>query len=261
MSDFQLPPGLECDLGNLTAIDKRVGLDGSLLELARQGTEPLVQAIFSLPIHEEEDGKYAELPPCNFELPREKPIPKERPLTKWEQFAKEKGISKKRKDRLVFDETTAEYVPRYGKGSKNALDRDVILPHKENMGDDYNPFAERRKEKKQRIKDNKKKQGKNLHKASKSRSARIEPIQALDVSGVGPSGKKYLPKKGLKDTLAVAQRSTASAGRFDKKLSDEPKAKLQGRKKKDETIVGRKGLAAEKERSQKIAERILMGIK
>lgn len=258
MNGFQPPPGLEFDIGNLAAFDKRLGLEGSLIELATQGTEPLVQAIFSLPVHEEDDGKFVELPKCTFDLPREKPIPKERSLTKWEQFAKEKGISKKRRDRLVFDEATGEYVPRYGKGSKNALDRDVILPHKEGMGVDYNPFTEKRKEKKQRIKDNRKQQGKNLHRASKSREAQVKPIQALDVSDVGPSGKKYLPKKGLQDTLAIAQRSTASAGRFDEKLAKEPKIKLQGRKRKSETIVGKKALASEKERSQKIAERVLM---
>lgn len=261
MTESQPPPGLEFDLGNLTAFDKRVALEGSLIEQAAQGTEPLVQAIFSLPVREEDDGKFVELPKCTFNLPREKPIPKERSLTKWEQFAKEKGISKKRRDRLVFDEATGEYVPRYGNGSKNALDRDVVLPHKEGMGADYNPFIQKRKEKKQRIKSNKKKEGKNLHRVSKSQKAQVKPIQALDVSDVGPSGKRYLPKRGLKDTLTIAQRSTASAGRFDEKLAKEPKAKLQGRKRKGETVVGKKALVAEKEKSQKIAEKVLMDSK
>lgn len=261
MSGFQIPPGYELDLGNLTAFDKRVGLEGNLVDLATQGIEPLVHAVFSLPILESEDAKLVTLPNCESHLPRAKPIPKERAVTKWEKYAKEKGIQKKRRDRLVLDEATGEYVPRYGKGSKNALDRDVILPHKASMGDDYDPFAQKRKDKKQRIKENKKKQNSNLGRASKSRGAQIQPVHALDVGRAGPSGKKFLPKKGLKDSLSIAQRSTASAGRFDKKVANEPKAKLSGRKKKFQTIVDKKALGKEKERSQKIAERILMNRK
>lgn len=261
MNGFQPPPGYEIDLGNLAAFDKRVGLEGSFTEMATQGVEPLVHAIFSLPVTETEEAKLVELPKCAFQLPREKPIPKERGLTKWEQFSKEKGIQKKRRDRLVLDEATGEYVPRYGKGSKNALDKDVILPHKASMGDNYDPFAQKRKEKKQRIKDNKKKSGSNLNRAAKNRGAQIQPIHALDVGKAGPSGKKFLPKKGLKDSLSIVQRSTASAGRFDKKVANEPKPKLRGRKKKFETVTDKKALGKEKERSQKIAERILMGQK
>lgn len=261
MSSFQIPPGVELDLGNLTAFDRRIGLEGSLQEIATQGTEPLVQAIFSLPVNDTDDGKFVDMPDCEFELPREKPIPKERALTKWEKFAKEKGIQKKRRDRLVLDPATGEYVPRYGKGSKNSLDKDVILPHKEGMGDDYNPFHEKRKQKKKMVKDNKKKQGTNRNRASRGRSAQIQPLQALDVAKAGPSGKKYLPKSALKDSLAIAQRSTASAGRFDKKVANEPKLKMQGRKKKLETVANRKALGREKERSQKIADRILLGQK
>lgn len=261
MSSFQIPAGVELDLGNMTAIDRRIGLEGSLIELATQGTEPLLQALFSLPLNETDDGKFVDLPDGQFRLPREKPIPKERVLTKWEKFAKEKGIQKKRRDRLVLDPNTGEYVPRYGKGSKNSLDRDVVLPHKASRGDNYNPFAEKRKEKQKRIKDNKKKQLSNLGRAAKGRRAQIQPMQSLDVAKTGPSGKKYLPKSALKDSLSIAQRSTGSIGRFDKKVGNEPKLKVQGRKKKFVTIADKKALGVEKERSQKIAERILMGQK
>ncbi|CDF38667.1 ribosome biogenesis regulatory protein (RRS1) family protein [Chondrus crispus] len=261
MTTFQIPPGYEVDLGNLAAFDKRVGIEGTPVEVATQGVEPLVHAIFSLPVLESDEAKLVSLPNGAFHLPRAKPIPKERALTKWEKFAKEKGIQKRHRDRLVLDDATGEYVPRYGKGSKNALDRDVILPHKESMGEDYDPFAQKRKEKKQRIKENTKKHNSNLGRAAKGRRAQINPVHALDVGKAGPSGKKFLPKKGLKDSLAIAQRSTASAGRFDQKVTNEPKAKLQGRKKKFQTIVDKKALGKEKERSQKIAERILMGRK
>lgn len=257
MTGFEAPTGIELDLGNLTAFDKRI-YEGDEMENTTQAVQALVTAIFSLPAENTEGGKVVSLPRPSFALPREKPIPRERELTKWEKFAKEKGIQKRKRERLVLDEATGEYVPRYGRGSKNSLAKDIIIPHKEGMGDDYDPFAERRKEKKQRIQDNKKKQAANIRAAQKTRGGSMNPIQALDVAKTGPSGKKYLPKKGLKDALAVVQKSTASAGKFDKKVRNEPKQVSRGVKRKFETAVPRAGLAKEKERSQKIAERVLL---
>jgi len=42
------------------------------------------------------------------QLPRAKPIPKIASLTKWQKFALTKGIQKKKKDRLLLDESTGE---------------------------------------------------------------------------------------------------------------------------------------------------------
>ena len=48
-------------------------------------------------------------------LPRARPVPTPKPPTKWEQFAKRKGIqSNKNRDKLVWDEATRKWVPRYG---------------------------------------------------------------------------------------------------------------------------------------------------
>lgn len=52
-------------------------------------------------------------------MPREKPVPKPKPLTKWERFAKEKGISHKKKDKKVWDEERQEWVNRWGRDGKN----------------------------------------------------------------------------------------------------------------------------------------------
>ena len=72
-----------------------------------------------------------QLPPCTTVLPREKPvsfniiklitpffdvllqIPQPKPPTKWEQFAKAKGITKKKRQRMVFDEKAQV---KYNKG-------------------------------------------------------------------------------------------------------------------------------------------------
>lgn len=56
-----------------------------------------------------------ELPEPTTKLPRAKPVPKPKPPTKWEQFAKRKGIkSNKEREKLIWDEATRKWVPRYG---------------------------------------------------------------------------------------------------------------------------------------------------
>jgi regulator of ribosome biosynthesis len=51
-------------------------------------------------------------------LPREKPAPKDKQKTKWEKFREERGLPpRKSRSRLVFDELTNDWVPRWGAGS------------------------------------------------------------------------------------------------------------------------------------------------
>lgn len=45
---------------------------------------------------------------------RAKPIPEAKKETKWEKFAKEKGIQKKKRARMIWDEQTNEWRPRWG---------------------------------------------------------------------------------------------------------------------------------------------------
>ncbi|KAJ2151498.1 Rhodanese- sulfurtransferase, partial [Coemansia sp. RSA 637] len=94
--------------------------DAYLLELSREGAQLLVNELFSQPTTVDEDSVYAMLPKITTTLPREKPLPKEKPMTRWEKFAKLKGIESRKKSRLVFDETSGEYRPRFGyKGVNN----------------------------------------------------------------------------------------------------------------------------------------------
>ena len=52
-------------------------------------------------------------------------MPKPKPLTKWEKFAKAKGIQKKKKDKMVWDEDFGEWRRRWGyKKANNPLDKD-----------------------------------------------------------------------------------------------------------------------------------------
>ncbi len=256
----EAPPGIDLDIGCLAAFDKRVGEPGSLIERARSGVEPLVHALFSLPSVQTDHGRLVDLPGATTPLPREKPIPKEREPTKWEKFAKEKGIVKKRRDRLVFDEQSGEYLPRYGRNSVKSLERDVVLPHKESLGEGEDPFSAKRKEKKLRIKNEKKKHLRNLGRAEKAKG-KINPVLALDVAPRGASGKRHIPMASLKDGISVVQRSTASAGKFDKRVKNEPKVKQVGKRRKFEAVADKKTLVGEKERAKKVLDRVLMGKK
>jgi len=64
-------------------------------------------------------SKYSvKLPASKIVIPRQKPAPKQKPLTKWERFRQEKGLlTKEKRSRMVYDEITKDWVPRFGTGS------------------------------------------------------------------------------------------------------------------------------------------------
>lgn len=258
--ELEVPDGINIDVGSLLAVDTRQGLEGAIEERCRPAVEALIQTIFALPSELTDDGRAVILPRPLFILPREKPVPRERSLTKWETYAKEKGIQKKKKrDRLVWDEATQDFLPRYGKGSTTSLKLNAILPHSDNLKPGEDPFTAAKRAKKNRTKDNKKQQHQNLGRSRKKTKKNIlNPIQALDVAAPGPTGRRHIPKAKLRDTISVAQRSTASAGRFDTRLKNEPKAKVRGHKRKlPESNTAKEKLVSERDRSRKVLERVL----
>ena len=91
----------------------------------------IVNEIWNLPTERVEEVIVATLPPPTEILPREKPIPKAKPLTKWEQYAKEKGIQKQKKSKLVWDDVVKEWVPRFGyKKAKAEVEKNWLMPYK-----------------------------------------------------------------------------------------------------------------------------------
>ncbi len=144
-------------------------------------------------------------------------IPEPKPETKWEKFAREKGILKKKKDRMVYDEAAGEYKPRFGyKGINKGLEDQAIVEIK--PGDDpfADPWAEDRKNKKERIEKNKKNQMKNEARNNKkgkkgSEGGGFDPSKMPGIP-VDLSNKKK-GKAGVRNTLQLVQHSTASMGR------------------------------------------------
>jgi regulator of ribosome biosynthesis len=123
------------DLRNLTAcnyhaiqLDNDESLEEQLIESATIATQQLVKKIFECPIQPSDVGPVAVLPTEEvIRLPREKRVPDPKPETRWEKFAKEKNIKNKKRERMVFDEDTQEWKPRYGYKRANNGDLDIPI--------------------------------------------------------------------------------------------------------------------------------------
>ena len=124
------------DVGNLLVEDiNPVEIDPSQLSkdkvekaleaLTRDNLQLLFNSLFALPTKRTDSGIMAELPKGTLKLPREKPVPKDKPLTRWEKFAKAKGIQKKKRSAMVFDDDSGEYKARHG-GRSNKNEKDNL---------------------------------------------------------------------------------------------------------------------------------------
>ncbi|KAG8956400.1 Rhodanese- sulfurtransferase [Tulasnella sp. 419] len=189
--------------------NNRSNLEEHLQSLARDGVQHLLTSIFSLPTNSSPDGPLAILPPPTTHLPRSKPLPKPKPQTKWQKFANQKGIQHRKRENVVFDEEKQKWVRRWGKDGKNKDEEEQWIHEvPDNAPDDYNPVSEARKKRKERVAKNEKQRLQNLVHNSAQESRKAE----------------------LQKTLATTRTSTASLGKFDKKLDGE--SKLRGVKRK-----------------------------
>lgn len=115
------------------------------LKASREEQERLPE---ELQLHDFNKSAYSlKLPPGEAIFPRSRRIPKKREPTKWEKFAKEKGIQKKKRSGKVFDEQTQQYLPRWGSKSKANMEPPIM----EEKQPGVNPFKERQLQKKLRI--------------------------------------------------------------------------------------------------------------
>ena len=114
------PTPYDFDLGNLLATDPNPvtsTAEESLRSTARDGAQALLnQCLTTCTITSTPAGVLLNLPAATTPLPREKRVPVEKPLTKWQQFAARKGIegNQRRDGKMVYDEETGEWVPKWG---------------------------------------------------------------------------------------------------------------------------------------------------
>lgn len=209
------------DLNPADAESYECVLEEYLQSTAREGVQALVGALFSLPITRSEEGPLAQLPPPTTQLPRAKPLPKPKPPTKWEQFAKARGIQHRHKDKKVWDEERQEWVNRWGwKGTNKKEEVQWLTEVPANADVDYDPSKVARDKRKEKMAKNEKQHQANL--------ARAQKTQGVSSSS---SGAPILErKKQIDRTLATTRTSTASMGKFDRRLEGEKKLKGVKRK-------------------------------
>lgn len=128
------------DLGNLAIADSNPAvfegpnLETELYRVNRDSVQLLINQILQLPVKRTvdsinssgtQDSSMAlfQLPDPLWRLPREKSVPKDKPKTRWEMFAEKKGIKKRARDgKMVFDEQSKQWVPKWGYGGINKRD-------------------------------------------------------------------------------------------------------------------------------------------
>ncbi|KAH9618922.1 hypothetical protein KSS87_013405 [Heliosperma pusillum] len=122
------------------------------------------------------------------------------------------------------------------------------------------PFAKRKKGRKERADKHEKNRLKNLKEAAKAGAlpSHVQlAAQALPITGSQTVPKK-LGKRELEEVAGHAATSTASIGKFDKKLAGEKKPKADGKHRKFLPVVQGRGMGSEeKERSNEILDKIL----
>lgn len=98
-------------------------------------------------------------------------------MTKWEKFAKQKGIKNNKRERMLYDEDTGEYKPRFGyKRGNNGIEDTPIVEVKDGQDPFADPWTEERKTKKERVQKNQTNQVKNqMRAAGKKPSKQLRP--------------------------------------------------------------------------------------
>ncbi|XP_072514061.1 ribosome biogenesis regulatory protein homolog [Salminus brasiliensis] len=224
---------LEFDVGNLLALDKNpVELRGRdreelLRALARDNVQLLVNEVWKLPAERTDDVLVVKLPETTTRLPREKPLPKVKPPTKWEQFAKLKGIQKKKKTNLVWDEVHKEWRRRWGYKRAKDDTKEWLIEVPETADPSEDQFAKRNQAKKERVAKNEFNRLRNIARASKT------TVPAL---GLAPRAQQS--KAELAQAVNVARTSTASVGKFQDRLPKEKAPRNTGKKRKFQPLLG-----------------------
>ncbi|KAL2046209.1 hypothetical protein N7G274_001656 [Stereocaulon virgatum] len=170
------------DLGNLLLIDANPlppsPTPALLATTARECAQSLLnQLLLTCPITSHPtSGVLMTLPPPTTPIPREKPLPAKREETKWEKFAKKKGIKDKKRGegKMVFDEASGEWVPRWGyKGRNKSGEGEWIVEvdekkERERESEGKTERGEGRRERMEKVRRNERKQRNNERKTRKT---------------------------------------------------------------------------------------------
>ena len=205
------------------------------------------------------------LPEPILTLPRSLPIPVNKPLTKWEKYKKEKGITQRKRSRMVYSEAVGDWVPRWGKNSQKQID-DKLNWVMEDKQEGVNPFEQKNNEKKLAKLKQLKRQTKNEEYAGKimnknnsennlNKKQKLSQKQVKALKSIKELKQLGDDKKNLSKRLEQVQKSTRSMGNFDKKLKNEKELNLIKKKRVSNDILTDK--SKEKSRGKRILDSIL----
>ena len=223
-----------------------------------------------------------QLPKKILNLPRSLPIPKPKPMTKWEKYKKEKGITQRKRSRMVYSEIAKDWVPRWGKGSIKKIENETNWALEEKQFG-VNPFEQKNQEKKlliqkQKIREMKnkirnsnennfnsisylknKKNNKNIsldeNNENKKSNIKISRKEKKKLKAEKEIKRLEQDKKNLGRRLEQIQKSTRSMGRYDKKLKNEKELNMIKKKRVDKDIL--QSRKKEKSRDKMIMDGIL----
>lgn len=87
--------------------------------------------------------------------------PQSKPKTKWEEFAEKKGIQNTKRDRMIWEDETQSWKPRWGYKRGKDEQSDWVQELKDGDDPTVDKFHEKRGEKKLRVLKNRQKQLRN----------------------------------------------------------------------------------------------------
>lgn len=216
---------------NVNYFHNREDRENYLLNLTRDNTQLLINAIWQLPTERVDECIVAKLPTPTTVLPRLHKVPGPRPLTKWEKFAKEKGITKKKKEKKVYDAVLDKWIPTYGyKRAEAEKQKDWVIEVPKNADPMQDMFQQKADLRSEKVAKNEIQRMKNILRAKKEQIPRG-----------GYLGAEVATPSQLLTAVTVAKSSTASVGKFQSKLPEEKEARGIGVK---ELIPGAKRKAS-----------------
>ncbi|CAB4063080.1 RRS1 [Lepeophtheirus salmonis] len=172
--------------------------DDFIISRTRDNLQILINELWSLETERVEDAIVVVLPPPISKIPREKPVPKEKALTKWESYAKTKGIVKKKKSRLK---------------AQAEVKKTWVMELKGNAPDSEDPFEKAAEEKRERIAKNE------IHRLRNLARAKNVKIPSVREAVLPKTAARKSSAQELSRAAELAQKSTASLGKFQEKLS------------------------------------------
>lgn len=227
--------------------------------LTRDNVQLLVNKVFGLKQEKTDEGLVVELPreeDAGYRLPRQRPVPKEKAKTRWQKFMEEKGMTKRKRSGLVFDEVSGDWKRRYGyKSNKDSEERaNGIMEVKTGTNSFSNPFEQKKAEHKLNAAKQKMREVRNRVEAAGGKLKAAAPDLEKGMRSGAASVKRG--PEGLKAALRSAQVSSASAGKFDRVAPNEA-TNLQPKRRKG--VPTPRNFSEEKDHYLKAAGKVLSG--